>query len=120
MLWYSPRRKGSVWARSNRERVARLEAEGRMTEAGRAAVEAAKADGSWTILVPVEELVVPDDLAAAFDARAGAWEHWESFTPSARRPYLFWIVTARRDSTRARRVAETAERVANGLRNGER
>ena len=46
MLWWSPRRKGSAWARTNKARIARLEAEGRMTPAGRAVVEAAKADGS--------------------------------------------------------------------------
>jgi uncharacterized protein YdeI (YjbR/CyaY-like superfamily) len=116
MLWWSPRRKGSVWARSNRERVARLEAEGRMTDAGRAVIEAAKADGSWTILEPVESLTVPDDLAVAFAARDGAAERWEAFTPSAKRPYLLWIVTAKRPETRARRVQETADRVARGLR----
>lgn len=116
MLWYSPRRKGSVWARSNRERVARLEAQGRMTDAGRAAVEQAKADGSWTILEPVEQLLLPDDLAAALDARLGARERWEAFTPTAKRAYLLWVVTAKREATRARRVAETADRVAAGLR----
>ena len=63
MLWWSPRRKGSLWARTNKERVARLEAEGRMTDAGRAAIDQARADGSWTILESVEDLVVPDDLA---------------------------------------------------------
>jgi len=65
---FSPRRKGSLWARSNKERVARLEAQGRMTDAGRAAIERAKADGSWTILESVEDLIVPADLAAALDA----------------------------------------------------
>jgi uncharacterized protein YdeI (YjbR/CyaY-like superfamily) len=116
MLWWSPRRKGSVWARSNRERVARLEAEGRMTDAGRAAVEAARADGSWTILEPVEALTVPDDLAAAFAAQPGTLERWGAFAPSAKRPYLLWVVTAKRPETRARRVRETADRVALGLR----
>jgi uncharacterized protein YdeI (YjbR/CyaY-like superfamily) len=120
MLWWSPRRKGSVWARSNRERVARLEAEGRMTDAGRAAVEAARADGSWTILEPVEALTVPDDLAAAFDERAPAWDRWEAFSPSAKRPYLLWVVTAKRPETRTRRVRETADRVALGLRHEDR
>ncbi len=116
MLWWSPRRKGSLWARTNKERVARLEAEGRMTPAGRAAVEAAKADGSWTILEPVEDLIVPDDLAAAFDARPGAREHWESFPPTAQRAYLLWVVTARRPETRARRVTESADLIAQGRR----
>jgi uncharacterized protein YdeI (YjbR/CyaY-like superfamily) len=116
MLWWSPRRKGSVWARSNRERVVRLEAEGRMTDAGRAVIAAAKADGSWSILEPVEALTVPDDLAAAFAAQPGAIERWDAFTPSAKRPYLLWIATAKRPETRARRVRETADRVARGLR----
>ena len=54
-LWWAPRRKGSVWARTNKARVERLEAEGRMTDAGRAVIEQAKADGSWTVLEPVED-----------------------------------------------------------------
>jgi uncharacterized protein YdeI (YjbR/CyaY-like superfamily) len=116
MLWWSPRRKGSVWARSNKERVARLEAEGRMTDASRAVIAAAKADGSWSILESVEALTVPADLASAFAARDGAAERWEALTPSAKRPYLLWVVSAKRPETRARRVNETADRVASGLR----
>lgn len=119
-LWWSPRRKGSLWARTNKERVARLEAEGRMTDAGRQAIARAKADGSWSILEPVEALEVPADLAAALEARTGARERWESFAPTARRAYLLWIVTAKRAPTRAGRVEETADRVAAGLRYEER
>ena len=120
MLWWSPRRKGSVWARTNKARVAKLEAEGRMTPTGRAAVEAAKADGSWTILEPVEDLIVPDDLAAALDGRPGARGHWESFPPTAKRPFLFWIVTAKRAETRARRITESADLIEQGKRLEER
>jgi uncharacterized protein YdeI (YjbR/CyaY-like superfamily) len=116
MLWWSPRRKGSVWARSNKERVEQLEAEGRMTDAGRAVIAAAKADGSWSILESVEALSVPADLAASLAARPGADESWEAMVASARRPYLLWIATAKRPETRARRVLETADRVALGLR----
>ena len=115
-LWWSPRRKGSLWARTNKARVKRLEAEGRMTDAGREAIARAKADGSWTILEPVEDLIVPDDLAAAFEARPGARDLWVDLTASAQRAYLLWIYTAKREITRAKRVAETAERVAAGLR----
>ena len=115
-LWWSPRRKGSLWARTNKARVERLEAEGRMTDAGRAAIERAKADGSWAVLEPVEDLIVPDDLAAAFKAHPGAAKHWSSFSPTAQRAYLLWIYTAKREATRAKRVSETAERVALGKR----
>ena len=120
MLWYSPRRKGSLWARSNKERVARLEAEGRMTDSGRAAIERAKADGSWTILESVEDLAVPSDLAVALDLRPGSRARWEAFPPTAQRAYLLWIATAKRDETRARRVTESAELIGEGRRLEER
>jgi uncharacterized protein YdeI (YjbR/CyaY-like superfamily) len=116
MLWWSPRRRGSLWARTNKERVSRLEAQGRMLPAGRAVIEAAKADGSWAILEPVEALVVPDDLAAALSERPGARERWEALPPTAKRAYLLWIVTAKRDETRARRVAASSDLVAQGRR----
>jgi uncharacterized protein YdeI (YjbR/CyaY-like superfamily) len=45
----TPRNRRSPWSQSNVERVARLEAEGRMQPAGRAAVEAARADGRWPL-----------------------------------------------------------------------
>ena len=115
-LWWSPRRKGSMWARTNKARVERLEGEGRMTDAGRVAIERAKADGSWTILEPVEALIVPDDLARAFATRPGAADRWAAFNPTAKRAYLLWIVTAKRAATRRKRVTETADRVAMGLR----
>ena len=115
-LWWSPRRKGSLWASSNKGRVERLEAEGRMTDAGRAKIAAAKADGSWSLLEPVEALVVPDELAAALAARPGARERWEALAPTAKRSFLLWVATAKRTSTRARRVAESAELIAAGRR----
>src|SRR4051812_573856 len=43
----TPRRPRSVWSARNVGHIARLEEAGRMTDAGRAAVEAAKADGRW-------------------------------------------------------------------------
>ncbi|MGZ5416320.1 MAG: YdeI/OmpD-associated family protein [Nocardioides sp.] len=119
MQYFSPRRPGSGWSRSNKLRIERLEREGRLEPAGREAVEVARANGSWELLDSVEDLVVPDDLAGALDARPGAREHWESFTPSARRQLLGWIVQAKRPATRGRRVTETADKAALGLRANE-
>lgn len=102
MLWFSPRRSGSGWSRPNKRRIARLEKEERLEDAGRVLVERARADGSWTLLDEVEDLIVPDDLAAAFDQHAGSREQWERFPPSARRGILEWIVRAKRAPTRAR------------------
>ena len=68
---YTPRRPKSRWARSNKERVERLLAAGMMEPAGLAVVEAAKESGTWTALDDAENLVVPDDLAAALSGLAG-------------------------------------------------
>lgn len=114
MMWYAPRRRGSVWTRRNKERVARLEADGRMEPAGAAAVSAARDSGMWTLMDAVEDRVVPDDLGAALAARPGAREHWEGFSPSAQKQVLAWIVTARRPETRAARVAEAAAAAEEG------
>jgi uncharacterized protein YdeI (YjbR/CyaY-like superfamily) len=119
MLWFAPRRSASAWSRPNKERVARLTAAGLMLPAGLAAVATAQASGAWSRLDEVEDLVVPADLAAAFDARPGAREQWDAFPRSARRAILEWIVQARRDETRRRRIEETAEKAAHGERANE-
>jgi uncharacterized protein YdeI (YjbR/CyaY-like superfamily) len=119
MLRFSPRKPGSGWARSNKLRIERLLAEGRMAEAGLARVEEARRDGSWTRLDAVEDLVVPEDLAAAFADRPGARGHWDGFPRSVRRAALAWIAEAKRPGTRARRVGETARRAARGERPGQ-
>ena len=114
MMWFAPRRPRSVWTRNNKERVARLEAEGRLEAAGRAQVEAAKANGMWTLMDEVEDLVVPPDLAAALEAHPGARARFDGFRPSVRKQILAWIVLARKPETRATRVATTASMAAEG------
>jgi uncharacterized protein YdeI (YjbR/CyaY-like superfamily) len=111
--WFSPRRARSAWARSNKERVERLTAAGLMLPAGLAAIDEAKRTGMWTLLDDVEDLIVPDDLAAALRAVPDGRANWDAFPPSARRAMLQWVVEARRPETRAdriRRIAESAAR----------
>ena len=114
--YFARRKPGSGWARTNKERLVRLEAEGRMLPAGTAVVDAAKADGSWTLLDDVENLVVPADLAAALDAHPGALAHWEAYPKSVKRLHLVWLLQAKRPATRATRVEEVARRAAAGER----
>jgi uncharacterized protein YdeI (YjbR/CyaY-like superfamily) len=114
--WFARRRSRSVWARSNKERVARLTAAGQMLPAGLAVIDEAKRSGMWTILDDVEDLIVPNDLATALDARSSARSHWDSFPPSARRAMLQWVVEARRPETRARRIAEIADKATRNER----
>jgi uncharacterized protein YdeI (YjbR/CyaY-like superfamily) len=116
MQRYTPRRPTSGWSGLNKQRVARLEAEGRMGAAGLAAIETAKANGTWILLDDVENLVVPDDLAAAFEEHPGSRETWEAFPRSAKMQMLHWIKTAKRPETRRARIAGTAGKAARGER----
>ena len=112
----TPRKPRSTWARSNKERVARLEAEGRMRPRGRRAIEVAKANGGWNLLDDVEALVEPDDLADALDEVPAARRAWEGFPPSSRKQMLFWVVSGAKDVTRQRRIKTIVERAARGER----
>lgn len=114
--WFSPRRPGSGWARSNKERIERLTAAGLMLPAGVAAIEEAKRNGTWTLLDDVEALIVPADLDAALAALPPAREHWDAFPPSIRRTLLEWIVQAKRPETRAKRIAEIADKASRNER----
>jgi uncharacterized protein YdeI (YjbR/CyaY-like superfamily) len=113
---FTPRKPKSTWTRLNRERVARMEEAGLMTDAGRTAVAAAQANGWWTILDPVEDLIEPDDLAAALDAEPEARRHWDGFPPSVRKATLWWVVSAVREETRARRIETIVTKAARGER----
>lgn len=116
MLYFAPRKPGSGWSAPNKERVERLESQGRMKAAGARVVAAARADGSWSKLDAVEALEVPDDLAAALELRPTAREQFDAFPRSARRGILEWIGSAKRPETRAKRVTETAELAQRGER----
>ncbi len=116
MLLLSPRKRGSAWSAVNKARLERLAAAGLIHPAGQAAIDAARADGSWSRLDAVDALVVPPDLEDAFAARPGAAENFGRFPPSARRGILEWIVQARRPETRHRRVTETADLAQRNIR----
>jgi uncharacterized protein YdeI (YjbR/CyaY-like superfamily) len=116
MLWFAPRKTGTGWSRPNKERIARMIAAGQMTPAGQAKITAAQADGSWTALDAIENLIVPPDLAAALAAHGAAATHWANFPRSVQRGILEWISTAKKPATRAKRIAETARLAADNRR----
>ena len=63
---------------------------------------------------PKSPPMLPDDLAQAMAANPAARATWDGFTPGKRRDYADWITEAKRDDTRARRVAQSVEWLAEG------
>jgi uncharacterized protein YdeI (YjbR/CyaY-like superfamily) len=112
----TPRRRGSGWASSNKERVERLLADGRMTDAGLRVIEAAKADGSWSMQDAAEALIEPPELRTALDASPEARRNWDAFPKSPRRALIWWVMSAKRPETRERRVMTIVEEATEGRR----
>jgi uncharacterized protein YdeI (YjbR/CyaY-like superfamily) len=115
-LYFAPRQPRSGWAATNKARVERLIADGRMAPAGLRAIELAKANGYWTILDGPTRGDVPDDLAAALAAKPPARDTWDAYPASLRRALLERLVLARRPETRATRIAVIVDSAERGER----
>ena len=83
-----------------------------MTERGPAALDPAKADGSWSQFDDVDALIVPLDLRTALQAVPDAEGAFEALGNSAKKQYLWWIHSAKRPATRASRIEETVRRLS--------
>jgi uncharacterized protein YdeI (YjbR/CyaY-like superfamily) len=104
---FTPRTARSSWSQRNVAHVARLEAEGRMLPAGRAVVEAAKADGRWAAAyAPPSEAEVPPDLVAAIAADPAAQAMFDVLTKSNRFALIYRLNAVKRAETRERKISE--------------
>ncbi|MVT12619.1 YdeI/OmpD-associated family protein [Chitinophaga tropicalis] len=116
MQFFTRRKTTSVWSKINKGKVQRLIDEGLMTRAGYESIEAAKRNGSWSILDEVEELKIPGDLEKEFDLLPGSKGFFVSLSKSVRKSILQWLVLAKRPETRQKRITEIATLAAQGLR----
>jgi uncharacterized protein YdeI (YjbR/CyaY-like superfamily) len=112
MLRISPRNPASNWSRVNKERVARLVKSGKMQAPGVRMVETAKSNGSWDFLNDVDNLIIPSDLDAALWKNEKAKYFYERFPDSSKRGILEWIENAKQETTRKKRIEETAAKAA--------
>lgn len=116
MQFFTKRKPNSVWSKINKDKVEKLIATGKMSQAGFESIEKAKQNGSWTILDEVEELIIPDDLEAAFLANEGSKDFFMSLSKSVRKAILQWLVLAKQQTTRQKRINEIAELAAQKLK----
>lgn len=116
----TPRTDRARWSESNRRRLRTLLAAGRVTEAGLAAVDPgvlASLDRPEPAPRPAPPELSPD-LAAALEANPCAHGEFLRLPPSHRKRYVGWIMSAAREDTRRRRLAEAMELLARGERLG--
>jgi len=112
---FTPRRPGSVWSTVNIAKVEALTALGRMRPAGAAAFARRTARKSSVYSYEQSGTVElsPSELRA-FRANKAAWRYFEAVAPSYRKVMVFWVVSAKQQATRARRLVQFIEACAEG------
>ncbi|MES2574861.1 MAG: YdeI/OmpD-associated family protein [Bacteroidota bacterium] len=106
---FSPRKNKSVWSKLNKSYIEKLLKENLIHESGLSKIEIAKQNGSWTSLDAVEDLIIPDDLKAAFEENKIAFENYQKFSRSYKKNYLYWLTQAKRQETRNNRISQIIE-----------
>ncbi len=108
---FTPRTNTSKWSKVNLARMRRLIAEGRMTDVGLAKVAnpsllAPETPGPAPARGKPAELPVPDFIRDGLAAEPAAQAAFAALPPSRRRLFLGWILDAKRDETRRKRLRE--------------
>lgn len=110
---YTHRKKKSVWSQINRDNVARLIDEGKMTEHGLVHVEAAKADGRWDAAYTIK-MDPPQDLLDAIKASPKAQALYETLSSQNRFAMTFRTINLKTKAARARKIAGFVEMLERG------
>jgi uncharacterized protein YdeI (YjbR/CyaY-like superfamily) len=117
VIRFTPRRRGSTWSAVNARRAGELIRDGRMRPAGREAYDARDPERSGIYSFEQREAArLSEEEAARFRANAAAWRFFESQPAGYRRTALWWVVSAKRPATRARRLDTLVRDSAAGQR----
>ena len=110
---FSPRKPGSNWSRINTQKAAALIESGRMQAPGLREIELAKADGRWDRAYASQgSAAVPDDLRQALDANPAASAFFDTISSVNRYAVLYRIQVVKRPETRARKIAQYVQMLA--------
>ena len=107
-------RKTQHWAKSYKERAAKLMEQGLMHEAGLQSIQIAKNNGLWHFMDDVDNLIIPDDLNAALASKAVALSFFEQLNPSSKRFALRWLKLSKTPKTRQNRIQKITHLATKG------
>lgn len=105
MIRFTPRKPRSIWSQRNIDLVERLTAEGRMEAEGLAAFAFKDVHPDSGYATANFDGALTDQMVARFKATAGAWEFYQAQPPGYRRHAARWVMSAKREETRERRLA---------------
>ena len=115
---FNPRRPASFWSASNKARMQKLIEAGRMTAIGLAKYnpQAPGSPSEFGQQVKRAELPIPEWFHQALAGSPRALETFQSLAPSQQRQYAAWVLSAKKDETRQKRLAEVLARLEAGLK----
>ncbi|MCB9518453.1 MAG: YdeI/OmpD-associated family protein [Gemmatimonadales bacterium] len=113
---FTPRRPGSVWSKVNVTKITQLKADGLMHPAGLAPFEARGAEHQEGYSIAERDAELAPAYQKQFKANTRAWNWWQAQTDSYRRNAAHWVMDAKREATRERRLAQLIADAAAGLR----
>jgi uncharacterized protein YdeI (YjbR/CyaY-like superfamily) len=117
MQRFTPRRPKSNWSNVNIEKVAKLKEAGLMRPAGLRAFEArTEARSGVYSFEQRESAKLPPEYEQRLKAEPAAWDWWSASAPSYRKTATFWVVSAKKEETRERRIDQLVEHSARGER----
>jgi len=112
-LRFSTRKAKSVWSKINKDQAEQLIAQGRMASAGLAKIQEAKRNGAWDAAYTNKTRdEIPTDLKKALKENPIAWNNFNDLANSYQNMYVGWVVGAKTEETRKKRIVEVLRRSA--------
>ena len=113
---FTPRKTGSVWSAVNIKRVEELRALGRVLPAGLAAFASRDLSRAGRYSYEQDKRELSADYAARFEEHGAAWAHFQAQPPSYRWVASWWVMSAKQEATRARRLEKLIQVSGDGQR----
>lgn len=115
---FTPRKPKSIWSNVNVKHVERLTKEGRMAEPGLKAYALRDPKRTGIYAFENDPREFSPEYEKKFRANKPAWEFFQKEPPSIRRTCIFWVMSAKKEETRLRRLEQLMDRAAKGIRSG--
>lgn len=111
---FTPRKSGSIWSAVNMKMAEELIAAGKMKASGLAAYELRRENRSGIYAYEQRSAELPEELAKDLRANEAAWADYQKRPPSYRKTVNWWVVSAKTEATRQKRLQQLIVACAEG------
>ena len=116
MIRFSPRKSTSIWSAVNMKRAEELATQGLMRPAGEKAFELRKENRSGIYSYEQRSASLPESYEKTLKENRAAWDFFQAQPPSYRKIAFWWVVSAKKEETRLKRLDKLIDYSARGKR----